>query len=286
MIMFYWFSFIKLNNKNISKLSKLNVKKLSDLQDTSNSNYFLIYPSPEQWLLSIKDDLINYDDKSNLSFLDDKFIELNNLYKDTINFKKENNPIILSLWEFESLSFRCLEKYISHADETEIKIESSNSKKPKFSFELSEILKLYMIKKFPEIIQNYYELELSSNLFGREPDKEFLEITDKYLLTKYFKIFKKLSKYEKIQKNETKNLKDLQNTILEKDENIEDLKKEIIYLKNMINELKEKNKINQISICELQEEIERQYHNLILRDKLILNQSEQIKRSIKTFISN
>ena len=51
----------------------------------------------------------------------------------------------------------------------------------------------------------------------------------------------------------------------------------------MINELKEKDKINQISICELQEEIERQYHNLILRDKLIINQSEQIKRSILTF---
>ena len=37
---------------------------------------------------------------------------------------------------------------------------------------------------------------------------------------------------------------------------------------------------------ELQEEIERQYHNLILRDKLILNQSEQIKRSIKTLSTN
>ena len=64
---------------------------------------------------------------------------------------------------------------------------------------------------------------------------------------------------------------------------MDDLKKENIYLKNLINDLKEKNKINQISICELQEEIERQYHNLILRDKLIINQSDQIKRSIRTF---
>ena len=284
--MYCWFSFVKLNKKNISKLSKLNFKNLGEFKETSDLNYFLIYPSPEQWLFSIKDDLINNNYKSSFSFLDDKFIELNKIYKDTIIFKNEKRPIVFSLWQFESLSLKCLEKYFSNSDETEIKIESCNSKKPKFSFELSEILKLYMIKKFPEIIKNYYELELSSNLFGREPDKEFFEITDNYLISKYFKIFKKLSYFEKIKNSETKKLEKLNDKILEKDENLDDLKKENIYLKNMINELKEKDKINQISICELQEEIERQYHNLILRDKLIINQSEQIKRSIKTLSTN
>ena len=54
--MYCWFSFVKLKKENISKLSKLNFKNLGEFKETSDLNYFLIYPSPEQWLFSIKDD--------------------------------------------------------------------------------------------------------------------------------------------------------------------------------------------------------------------------------------
>ena len=64
--MYFWFSFVKLNRENISKLSKLNFKNLGESKETSDLNYFLIYPSPEQWFFSIKDDLINNEFREHL----------------------------------------------------------------------------------------------------------------------------------------------------------------------------------------------------------------------------
>ena len=55
--MYCWFSFANKKGKYF-KLSKLNFKNLGEFKETSDLNYFLIYPSPEQWLFSIKDDLL------------------------------------------------------------------------------------------------------------------------------------------------------------------------------------------------------------------------------------
>ena len=283
--MFSWFSFLNLDNKIITKLSKLNINHLDKAQEDQKEKCILIYPTPDQYFLSIKDDLITNDYENNFSFLDDKFIELNTIYKDTISFKNENSALLISLWHFESLSIQSLDKYISNSDESEIIIESSNLNKDTASFELLEVLKIYMIKKYPEIIKNYHRLESLSTLFGRQLDNELFDINEEYLNDKYLEILKNITILHKEKNNKIKKLKKLKSKIIEADENLNDFKMENIFLRNKLNELEEQNRIDQISICELQEEIERQYHNLILRDKLILNQSKEINRTIESLIT-
>ena len=40
--------------------------------------------------------------------------------------------MVFSLWQFESLSLKCLEKYFSNSDKTEIKIETCNLRNQNF----------------------------------------------------------------------------------------------------------------------------------------------------------